>query len=352
MTVVGPLNISSKLLAKVDWFGGILKKSFKFKKIDGAHIKLWADRVADKTENPWGNDSYFNIPNDADDTSVAVTLQKLAQSEKLMSKVDISALTSIAQFRDLDRTMHDHRDTWTPPNSGAYLTWLKDETLPTFGSSETGVMPLGVNNVDCVVNANVLLAAGINGLHDLPGLVQADALLAHMIISDKWTNQCAFYYPQRMMFPYTLTRAIRDGQAHAPESKKFLYLLAKQILQLQNRNGSFHGGYDKSPVLATALATVSLLNIGVKDSGIPQATYTAAINKSLNWLDKVAIESMEGRKWEPGIFFSASAWSIAQWRSEAYSTAIVLEAFTKFALNYPLTEDAIVNGAKLDLDQL
>ena len=35
----------------------------------------------------------------------------------------------ISSFRDADRTWEDPRDTWKGTDSGAFLTWLKEENL-------------------------------------------------------------------------------------------------------------------------------------------------------------------------------------------------------------------------------
>jgi len=37
-----------------------------------------------------------------------------------------------------------------------------------------------------------------------------------------------------------------------------------------------------------------------------------------------------------GLFFAASFWDLAHWRSQAFTVAIALEALTKYALAYDL----------------
>lgn len=358
MTVVGPLNVSFRLLNFIDAAEKVFKKILGPITSNKPKKKRWDDRVKDKNENPWGKDSYFNIPNDADDTALAVSIQALMKNlVSAETEVDEAALLKTSEFRDIDRLMHDQRDTWTPKNSGGFLTWLKDETLPTFGSPETGVMPIGVNNVDCVVNANVLMAAGLAGVKDMPGLSEADHLLATMIKNKTWIDRCAFYYPQRMMFAYTVTRAFRDTNVLSgatSETRLQFQSLVKQILKLQEKNGAFPGGYDNSKTLATALATVALLNLGERSAGDNVLEYRLAIKNAVRWLIADGVYANLGHekpaiKWEAGIFFAASTWSIAQWRSEAYSTAIVLEALSKFALAYDLSEGGILDHEKLML---
>ena len=62
----------------------------------------------------------------------------------------------MSRYRDIDRRWEYPSDGWKKKNSGAFLTWLKDENLDARASfdTKTGTIPYGVNNVDCVVNAN------------------------------------------------------------------------------------------------------------------------------------------------------------------------------------------------------
>lgn len=94
----------------------------------------------DPKENPCGGDAAFNIPNDADDTATAVATQllyrknkeKVLESSSVYENIDISALKRIAEFRDLNRKKEDGRDIWKGKNTGAFMTWMKDEEVCKF----------------------------------------------------------------------------------------------------------------------------------------------------------------------------------------------------------------------------
>ncbi|MCX6107673.1 MAG: hypothetical protein NTY08_17750, partial [Proteobacteria bacterium] len=55
----------------------------------------------------------------------------------------------------------------------------------------------------------------------------------------------------------------------------------------------------------------------------------------------------KARKWDSGVFFSASNWKLAQWRSDAYTAAIVLEALAKYALAYDQSDKSFKDGLRL-----
>jgi len=82
---------------------------------------------------------------------------KLEGSDEAL--INEQALALLPNFRDLGRSGEDGHDAWKGKDSGAFLTWLKEENDPTFSRPGKGVTPRAVNNVDCVVNANALLAA-------------------------------------------------------------------------------------------------------------------------------------------------------------------------------------------------
>ena len=123
-------------------------------------VKPWIKRCLRDETNFTGGAAFFNVPNDADDSSVAIStryLHSLRNGRKLSSD-DLEVLRLFCLYRDLNRVMEDGRDSYKGKDSGAFLTWLKDENQPTFTTPNTGVIPLGVNNVDAVVNANVLFS--------------------------------------------------------------------------------------------------------------------------------------------------------------------------------------------------
>ncbi len=342
-TVVGPINfrvdhinISNSSIGK--WASNILGIWFPW-------VENWMKQIANKDINPWGMESFFNVPNDADDTSMAMTVLKLeSMSNPTYDRIDLSALDEITRYRDVNRRKHDSRDDWTEPHSGAYLTWLKDENLDVFSTPETGVMPLGVNNVDCVVNANALLSLSINDMSSAPGFYNSALYLAKIIESRQWINRCALYYPQIYTFPYSVTRAFRDGEIKNPELDNAMDLLMLDLLDLQKTRGYWISSIDGTRHYATAMALVSLLNLGEKRALLlgKKSEYNTAILKAINFLirEKEHHNLNEqsyyrlGYKWKPGLFFSAEEPKLGVWRSTALTNAIIIEALAKFLINY------------------
>ncbi len=361
----GPFNIPVKMIEqlgkafcnpKFDKFWTWLTRGLK------APPKYWVERCLDAKENPTGADALFNIPNDADDTSTAVAFQKLYADRfpNTGVKPDLAALAAVAEWRDVNRDREDGRDNWKGKESGAYLTWMKDERAPIFATPETGVIPLGVNNVDCVVNANVCFSLAANGMTDLPGYAAALDLLARAIEQRTWP-EAGLYYPQYMIFPYAVTRAWRDGGAHAPRLDTAMGKLLRDLLDAQDawakanpkRLGAFPGGEDRSDHLATALGLTSLLNIGrsLADRHGLTARYDRAIANAVSYLVRVGRDRdfqypttrelfpgkrQKSKQWESGLFFAASFWDLGHWRSEAFTIAMVAEALGKYLLAYDL----------------
>jgi hypothetical protein len=354
--VVGPMNLSPKLLTSIfSIFDNPIFRAI-ITLIVGKHSNgnSWEKQIGDPSINPYGMDSAFNIPNDADDTSMAVALAKIYNPT---IATDLAPLARLNSHRDLNREKRDKRNEWIKKDSGLFLTWLKDDTLPPFGDPTTGTIPLGVNNVDCVVNQNVLLAMGLTGTAD-SATIQAIGEFALETVKRKKWPKCGLYYPQEMMFPYTASRAFRDGQIKSPEMTLAMGELLKALLPLQKRDGSFSGGADGTRDLATALAATTLLNIGRDTAEAIQLTerYDRALGKAIKYLIEHRLDhetrgSTNGLayKWAPGVFFSASGWSIATWKSEAYTVAITLEALTKYVLEYDRTNESILAGRKISV---
>lgn len=341
----------------------------------------WIVKIQDRQMNPSGVDAVFNIPNDADDTAIAVAMQKLNSRDLPEVKVDLTALKELLNHRDIKRSMEDSRDGWKGKDSGAFLTWLRDENLQTFSQPENGVIPLAANNVDCVVNANAIFSIALNGLQSFPGYEEASQLMLRAVEQGEWKRKCGLYYPQRMSFPYSVTRAYRDGGAQSPTMVTAMELLLKDLLDDQRNDGSFSGGHDATLDLSTALGVVSLLNIGRSsaDKLSLGGRYDRAIRNGIAFLlerrqrhalynqetlehyarppQSLADETYEtvrsrfGYSWKSGLFFSASFWDLAQWRSEAYTVSIVLEALAKYLMAYDLGLVSIAEGRRIVIDR-
>ncbi len=322
--------------------------------------KYWLERCLNMNDNKTGADALFNIPNDADDTSTAVSFQQMYHARFPGSEIrpDFAALQRISEFRDVGRAREDGRDGWKGKDTGAFLTWLKDENKPVFDCPEIGIVPLGVNNVDVVVNSNVLFAMALTGRKDLPGYQECVTLIKNAADRHAWP-EAGLYYPQNMIFPYAASRAYRDGSAREPEMKAAMQRIMRDLIVAQKdwgernptRRGAFPGGDDKSDHLASALAVTTLINIGRQnaiEAGLIDE-YDRAVRSGIDYLVRQAIWEKAknpetagkfktpGDKcatWLSGLFFAASFWDLAHWRSQAFTVAMVLEALTKYALAY------------------
>jgi hypothetical protein len=369
----GPLNIPTKVGKNMGiLLTGVFNKLWqRFTKNMDVGGEDWVKRVLDKNENPYGFDAAFNIPNDTDDTSTVVAVQKyhsLFHPEESINP-DLAALNEITRFVDKERTIIDERDLWTGThNSGAYLTWLKDENLETFSDPASGIITHGVNNIDCVVNANALFSLALNNAQSWKGFNDAKYLLSRTITEKLWiNNKCGLYYPQLMMFPYTISRAYREGGLNDdPVLVNAMGQLLKDILELQYENGAFPGGKDRTHDLPTALAVSAILNIGAETAsqhGLLNS-YQSSIEKGIQYLISARTlhpvlfpttfalngnnsDLRYGYKWQSGLYFSTSFWDLAHWRSEPYTAAIILEALVKFVIAYDVKHSRLIDGDRL-----
>lgn len=326
---------------------------------DSSFPKEWMRDCLDAAMNPGGADALFNIPNDADDTALAVALwHHTGRRTAALRPVDAEILAELGRHRDLNRSKEDPRNGWKQKNSGAFLTWLKDESKPVFASPESGVIPLGVNNVDGVVNANVVFALAIAGRKDVPGYADAVRLVQRVAEKRAW-QAAALYYPQPLMFPYAASRAFRDGGAREEPMQRAMECLLADLIHLHEactrghprRKGVFPGGADRSEALATALGLAAMLNIGkptARRLGL-ETRYDHAVETSVNRLldlrrtgiahdrDTIWKTGSIVHSWRAGTVFASSFDDLAHWRSEAQTTAIVLEALARYAAGYDLT---------------
>jgi len=362
-TRTGPFNIPPEMIEKLGQaylnpkfakFFALLTRGLK------APPAYWVEQCLNRKVNPSGADGLFNIPNDADDTATGVAFQNLLARffPEMGETPDLGALEICSRFRDVGRAREDGRDQWKGKDSGAFLTWLKDESQPIFDTPETGIIPLGVNNVDAVVNSNVVFSLALNGQKRLPGYREALALCAAAITRHAWPD-AGLYYPQYMIFPYTVSRAWRDGGAREEPLASAIPVLLKNLLDEQEawgskgfgRRGSFPGGEDRAIHLSTALGLVTLLNIGrdtAQDAGL-LARYDRGVVDAVCYLVREGKErrvrnestravfpdrDLERQTWDSGLFFSASFWDLGHWRSEAFTVAMAAEALAKYALAY------------------
>lgn len=322
----------------------------------------WTQAVLDRFENPTGADAFFNVPNDSDDTAMAVALQHAIASRfpSIGVRADTPALMSVSQYRDVMRCKEDGRDGWRGRNTGAFLTWLKNENDPTFANPCGGVIPLGINNVDVVVNANVAYALAKTNQKQVAGYRECLKLLTQAVYQRAWP-QAGLYYPQQLMFPYAVSRAYRAG-ATEENMHDAMKMLMAQLLEMQEQRerrpqivryscspkGAFSGGDDESYHFSTALGLCALINLGRPMAcEIGQANrFDRAVQDAAHFLikarKKLPIHYRSTRcalgpccsstaTWDSGLFFGGPT-DIATWRSQAITVSATIEALGKYAL--------------------
>ena len=316
----------------------------------------WIEACLSLEQNPSGAGALFNIPADADDSALTVANQILMVRNDLSKQEATSPIPElILRHRDLGPRppVEDPRESWPKQPTGAYLTWLVDDWQPTFGHPSSGVIPLGRNFVDPVVNANVLLMFGLLEQAQAPGVDRAVALLNQLMEGPEGLRS-SLYYPEEMMVAYAISRAFREG-GH-PGLKPATQHALRRALEGQatlaggepRNRGAFPSVLDPRPDFATALGAITLLNAGpevARGAGISEAAYWRSLDEAIAYLLRAKkphrLKNPETARWRrsrdeaayrwlPGLAFSATYWDGAHWRSEAVTTALVAEALAKY----------------------
>jgi hypothetical protein len=367
-TCSGPLNIPVSLI-------GLRRYTYKFTGMMGLkdfpeaeRMQNWVIDCFSKRLNPFGGAAVFNIPNDADNTSMAVSFQLLMHKRKGMELPSelLEPLELLPRFRDLDRVERDRYYKTFGEGTGAFLTWFKDESKPVFEEPSKGIIPLTVNNVDIVINANALFALALSGKTSVPGYEDTISLLVKAIEEDGWMD-ASLYYPQRYIFPYAISRAWRDAGVRGPGLDQALDRLMIRILEdnisFEGKDGHIPGAFPWNKydnyIQSTALALITLLNLGrnrAASLGMPKE-YDRIVEESVKLLlngrqpvrsrQKVTAGTFPGTKpnfWESGILYSSSVQQLAHWRSHAQATSLVLEALAKYLLGYDHSGESFLSG--------
>lgn len=305
-----------------------------------------------------------NVTEDADDTGLAYTAIALRKQYKKQLKDSICLEThSVAPifeaYKDIKRNNRHWYNyiTGNDHNTGAYLTWLGDEyefknwnILKVIGHNATFYLPFsecyphpyqpyipyGTNDLDGVVNANVLSTLSYYNELDASGVESAVRFIEKKSKRKKY-DRVGIYYPNRYHFPYAVSKAYVNGVDRLKESTIHIqdYLLEKQ-----NKEGSWSARQilnKKDKLQSTAYALNALINIGdFEDQRVKDA-----INKGIGYVMKNAIMDSDGIHWEGGVFFSGGTVvrNILWWKSDAYTTTIILSAFANYRRYLELTYD-------------
>lgn len=211
----------------------------------------------------WTSRSKKNIPPDLDDISCI---------SFILRKYGIISLSNYEIFKD-------NRNKY-----GLYNTWVG-----------------GKEEIDCIVNANVLLYLG-----QREETKNVCNYLNYIILYDKEDN-CILYYLNKISLYYMVSRAYFNDVSYLVSSKE---KIINKILSMQKRDGSFENE------LYTALAICTLLNFKYD---------SPKINSSINYLIKTQEENGSWKRC--GFFLEPPS---KYYGSEELTTAICLEAISRY----------------------
>lgn len=296
-----------------------------------------------------------NIPEDADDTSLGYAAECFHQ--KILGLHDTSNITNNAIPALFDTYIDSNRRNMHLYNfingndcrTGAYLTWHAKEpafkvhsTLKEFiqnilffipGSmahpyAYKPYLPYGCNDLDAVVNCNVLYCLSINNV--LPYAASANNAIAFIEkkAKRKKYDRAGVYYPNRYHFPYAVAKAYASD---ITALKNSAYYILSFLLRTQKKDGSWHAmkKLNKKDILqSTIYAVHALINIG----NIEGNHSKNAIENGLRYILKHSIFEKDYCYWKGGVFFSGGTVirSILTWKSDAYTTAIFLQALSNY----------------------
>ncbi|MCK9640928.1 MAG: hypothetical protein M0R39_13560 [Prolixibacteraceae bacterium] len=277
----------------------------------------------------------FNIYNDADDTAEAfrsvglynkICLQN-GSPEKLVWKPDSIGWIFNA-YRDVGRSHLNYYNFYKAhgTNTGAFLTWFGRERYTTFlfPDRKGHNLPLGINDIDCVVNANILTALAEYGEENSPEAKQSLAWVIKMIENEK-CNSCGYYYPSSFALFYALSKAIVRGVEIGSGVEQNI---VNQLIVSQKVDGSWGDKISGNELHSSLYALNALINMVDKRDTLLRL----AIEKGLAFVERGAKFGPDSCFWEGGAFFSVGG--IARksqiWRSRAYTTALAAEAFNSY----------------------
>lgn len=273
----------------------------------------------------------FNIYEDADDTALGYYSNFLGRKIKAVTEhcleFSVESLADyLSQYRDTKRRVinfwnwisHQGRQT------SAYLTWLPDDSnrvnyklIPRKGEK---YIPYGVNDVDCVLNANVLGALSAMGVQPDSSMQEAADWILRAVAQSQ-CEKCAVYYPTGNTLAYAVVKAWTRG---AKMLEPALPALKEQLVQSQNPDGSWSDRIKGNEIQATLHALNSLLGMrSLLEKDIDPYIFLAKqflVSK---------LQYKNNQAWLPGgVAFSAGSVFTRThvWISDAYSTALLLEA--------------------------
>jgi hypothetical protein len=204
---------------------------------------------------------------------------------------DTAVISFILKQNDLNFYSNKHFFVQNKNDLNLFYTWL--------GADKNH------NDIDCVVNANVLLYLG-----------EDETVCKYINQNIRAKSNCSYYYPDRLALLYTASRAYKNGVNCLGENKE---LIIKEIILDQKIDSSFG-----SP-LQTALATNTLIN------------FSYCNKETQNGLLHLINEQQNSGAWqrEP-LFFGHNFY----FGSEELTTSIALEALNNYLINCAKTNSS------------
>lgn len=281
---------------------------------------------------------YANMFDDADDTSVGYLALYFSDSirkagKEQLSLTDYSVVGQLfSKYRDIGKRKTNWYNKRNGYNyrTGAFLTAFGPDRRHSnfitwfFPYKDKQNIFYGVNEVDCVVNANVLRALAILQETNTEGFSESCTL-----VNDAFKNnlqyRCGVYYPTEFTLHYAASKALHDGVSCLEPSRD---TIIHQILSTQNKDGSWASCIEDNDIQSTLYALNSLLYLGEyeKYKTLP------AIEKAIKYIRVSAIHEGEVTYWPGGVFFSGGTIIryVHIWRSDAFTTALAAEALTQY----------------------
>jgi len=282
---------------------------------------------------------FTHIPPDADTSSVTYaflhyqnSLERGLSPDELTTPLPRAALDKFSETRDRHRIPHAYNAMQGQVNTGAFLTWLFDEKDPDmphyyFARPDKGMrIPFNVNDVDCVVNANVLKMLHYAGETDGPGYKAACRHLNKVVRGTQY-YLCGMYYPNNHALPYSMASNLQSGVSCLEESRKELL---RYILRKQQRNGAWQSQLvlRRDYVQSTVWALNALMMIGDPKN----REHRRAVKAGLKYLlSEVRYDKKGNLFWRGQVYYAAifAARFQVVWRSSAYTTALGLKALVQ-----------------------
>jgi hypothetical protein len=188
-------------------------------------------------------------------------------------------------------------------NQGLFYTWIRDPH-----SSEP-------NDIDCVVNANVLLYLGENSR------TRAACTYVNDVIQRNVELENSVYYVDDSAVYYCVSRAFKEGVGCFDASRDSMIA---RTLRTQNPNGSW------GDELATGFSLCTLFNLDAPDSTTLEHGISYLLKRQQflgSWPNAAFYIARSGSvRWGSEALTDASVW----WGSEALTTAICCEALARY----------------------